>query len=45
VGVLARRSERPPATLIEDLPAHLATHERPEPTLYDYDRLLAGAVP
>jgi transposase len=42
VGVLARRAERPPAAVIEDLPEHLAAHERPEPTLGDYDRLLTA---
>ena len=44
VGVLARRSERPPPAVIEDLPAHLAVHGRPEPMLSGYDRLLAGAL-
>jgi hypothetical protein len=44
VGVLARRAERPPAAVIEDLPERLTAHERPEPTLSDYDRLLAGAL-
>jgi hypothetical protein len=43
VGVLARRAERPPLSVVEDLPARLALHERPEPTLSDYDRqLVAG---
>jgi hypothetical protein len=44
VGVLARRSERPEAALIEDLPERLAAHERPEPTLWHYDRLLVAGV-
>ena len=44
VGVLARRADRPEAAVIEDLPARLAVHERPEPTLWHYDRLLAGAL-
>jgi transposase len=44
VGVLARRADRPEAVVIEDLPARLAVHERPEPTLWHYDRLLAGAL-
>ncbi len=44
VGVLTRRSERPPLAVIEDLPQRLTVHDRPEPTLSDYDRLLvAGA--
>jgi transposase len=43
VGVLARRSERPPPAEIKDLPERLAAIQRPEPTLGDYDQLLAGA--
>jgi transposase len=43
VELLARRAERPSSAAIEDLPEHLAAHQRPEPTLSDYDELLAGA--
>jgi hypothetical protein len=43
VGVLARRTERPPAAVIEGLPERLTAHQRAEPTLGDYDRLLVGA--
>jgi len=43
VGVLARRTDRPEAAVIKDLPENLAVHARPEPMLADYDRLLAGA--
>ena len=45
VGVLARRADRPPATVIEDLPDRLIGLGSPEPTLDQYDQLLqiAGA--
>lgn len=42
VGLLVRQTERPTVAVIEDLPEHLAVHERAEPTLCDYDRLLVG---
>ena len=43
VGVLARRTEhRPPGTRLE-LEPRLAAHDRPEPDLADYDRLIGGA--
>ncbi len=42
VGLLVRQTERPAVAVIEDLPEHLAVHERAEPTLCDYDRLLVG---
>jgi transposase len=41
VGVLVRRTERPTTAAIEDLPAHLAVHKRAEPTLCQYDELMA----
>jgi transposase len=45
VGVLARRADRPPAAVIEDLPDRLIGLGSPEPTLDQYDQLLqiAGA--
>ena len=42
VGLLVRGTERPAAAVIEDLPEHLAAHERAEPTLAAYDQLLVG---
>jgi len=43
VGLLINRTERLTPAVIEDLPEHLAVHERAEPTLRDYDRLLLRA--
>jgi transposase len=45
VGVLARRADRPPAAVIEDLPDRLIGLGSPVPTLDQYDQLLqiAGA--
>ncbi len=40
VGVLARRVERPPAAVIDDLPDRLLSLGSPEPTLDQYDQLL-----
>jgi transposase len=40
VGVLARRVERPPAAVIDDLPDRLIGIGSPEPTLDQYDQLL-----
>ena len=40
VAVLARRSERAQPTPLEGLDERLASSERPEPDLRDYDRLL-----
>jgi len=37
VGVLARRVERPPAAVIDDLPERLIGLGSPEPTLDQYD--------
>lgn len=43
VAVLARRTETAPAPgRLDDLEARLAVHDRPEPDLADYDRLIAG---
>jgi hypothetical protein len=41
VGVLARRAERPPPAVIDDLPDRLIGLGSPEPTLEHYDQLLA----
>jgi transposase len=40
VGVLARRVDRPPPAVIDDLPDRLAGLGSPEPTLDQYDQLL-----
>jgi transposase len=40
VGVLARRVERPPAAVIDDLPERLIGLGSPEPTLDQYDQLV-----
>jgi transposase len=40
VAVLARRAERPAAAPLADLEARLATAERPEPTITEYNQLL-----
>jgi transposase len=40
VGVLARRADRPPAAVIDDLPERLIGLGSPEPTLANYDQLL-----
>jgi hypothetical protein len=41
VAVLARQTTSPaPAQRIEGLDARLAQHDRPEPNLTDYDRLI-----
>jgi transposase len=45
VGVLARRAERPPAAVLEDLPERLARLGAPEPTLERYDELLTAEGP
>jgi transposase len=43
VGVLARRTgSSPPASRLEGLEARLAAHDRPEPDLAGYDRLIGG---
>ena len=42
VGVLARRGDRPPAAVIEDLPDRLTRLGSPEPTLDHYDQLLTA---
>jgi len=41
VGFLACQAARPPAAVLEVLPGHLEAIEPPDPTLDDYDRLLA----
>jgi hypothetical protein len=44
VGVLARRtSTAGPVTRLEGLEARPQAHDRPEPDLADYDRLIGGA--
>ncbi len=45
VGVLARRADRPPAAVIDDLPERLAGLGTPEPTLDHYDQLLLVGDP
>ena len=40
VGVLARRADRPPPAVIDDLPDRLLGLGSPEPTLANYDQLL-----
>ena len=45
VGVLARRVDRPPAAVIEDLSDRLAGLGSPEPTLDQYDQLLQTGAP
>jgi transposase len=40
VGVLARRADRPPPAVIDDLPERLTALGSPEPTLDHYDQLL-----
>lgn len=40
VALLARRSERPAPQPLSELPGHLKTSERPQPTLANYDALL-----
>jgi hypothetical protein len=41
VGVLARRADRPPPAVIDDLPERLIGLGSPEPTLDRYDQLVA----
>jgi transposase len=44
VAVLARRTSTPgPVARLDGLEARLAAHDRPEPDLADYDRLIGGA--
>ena len=45
VGVLARRAERPPAAVIDDLPERLAGLGAPAPTLDHYNQLLLVGGP
>jgi len=42
VEVLVKRADRPPSAVIDDLPDRLRALGAPEPTLEDYDRLLAA---
>jgi hypothetical protein len=42
VQVLADRQARPEPEPLTQLPERLARHERPAPTLFDYDQLLEG---
>lgn len=42
VALLADRHSRPAPVALPELPQRLAVHERPEPTLVDYDRLIAA---
>jgi hypothetical protein len=41
VALLARRSERPAQLPLFELPEHLRSRERPQPTLGEYDALLS----
>jgi transposase len=45
VGVLARRVDRPPAVVMDDLPDRLIGLGSPEPTLEQYDQLLQTGAP
>jgi hypothetical protein len=40
VQVLADRQARPAPEALTELPERLRAHERPEPTLFDYDQLI-----
>jgi transposase len=40
VQVLAERQQRPQPEALGQLPERLARHDRPEPTLFDYDELI-----
>lgn len=42
VAVLARQTQQPPPAPLEGLDARLAAHQRPAPSLSDYDRLRAA---
>jgi transposase len=44
VEVLAKRADRPPPAVIDDLPDRLIALGSPEPTLDQYDQLVATAV-
>jgi transposase len=45
VGVLARRVDRPPAAVIDDLPDRLIGLGSPEPSLDQYDQLVQSGAP
>jgi hypothetical protein len=44
VEVLAKRADRPPPAVIDDLPDRLLAVGSPEPTLDQYDQLVATGV-
>lgn len=41
VAVLISRQQRPEPEALSELPERLTQHERPEPTLFDYNQLIA----
>jgi hypothetical protein len=41
VKLLIERQKRPSAPPLSELPERLQAHQRPEPTMFDYDELIA----